>query len=121
MRGSRRILGALTLAIAAVAAAPAHAGEVDAACRANAAPAPVCVGAEKLGERASAECRRLGATPDEQCVLPLGHRVIRRAVDDYESSWTHRALAFQYALGRDVPLSDAPWIGTHNSFNSTSE
>ena len=28
---------------------------------------------------------------------------------------------FQYALGDGLPLRDAPWIGTHNSFNSATE
>ena len=101
--------------------AVAGAGEVDDACRANGGSASMCVGLEKAGERVSAECRRLGAASDEQCVVPLGHRVIRGAVDAYQSSWTHRALGLQYALGNDVPLANAPWIGTHNSFNSTSE
>jgi hypothetical protein len=39
----------------------------------------------------------------------------------YERSDTHRTLAFQYALAGDLPLRDAPWIGTHNSFNSSTE
>src|SRR3954469_14963244 len=43
------------------------------------------------------------------------------AIASYERSWTHRALAFQESLSRDVPLRDAPWIGTHNSFNSIAE
>lgn len=43
------------------------------------------------------------------------------AVAAYERSWTHRALAFQHALGDGVPLRDAPWVGTHNSFNSIAE
>ena len=30
-------------------------------------------------------------------------------------------LVFQYALGNDLPLRDAPWVGTHNSFNSIAE
>jgi hypothetical protein len=47
--------------------------------------------------------------------------VDRSAIAAHAASWTHRALAFQYALGHDLPFRDAPWIGTHNSFNSTSE
>ncbi len=43
------------------------------------------------------------------------------AVAAYEQSWTHRALAFQQRLSDGVPLRDAPWVGTHNSFNSIAE
>ncbi len=39
----------------------------------------------------------------------------------YERSWTHRALGLQSALGDDVGLRDAPFVGTHNSFNSIAE
>jgi hypothetical protein len=39
----------------------------------------------------------------------------------YEHSHTHRTLAFQYELGSALALRDAPWIGTHNSFNSATE
>src|SRR3954469_25265378 len=102
--------------------APAGAGPVDDACRHNDGPAPLCVGTEKVGERASAECRRPAVASDQQCAeVPAGHRVIRSEVDDYQSSDVHRRLALQYELGDDVPLANAPWIGTHNSFNSTSE
>jgi hypothetical protein len=79
-----------------------------------------CHGLRKVAERGSAECRRAGV-PDERCVLPLGSAVVRGEVDAHESSWLHRALSLQYELAADVPLRDAPWIGTHNSFNSTSE
>ena len=43
------------------------------------------------------------------------------AVAEYLASWTHRALAFQHALGDSVPLRNAQWVGTHNSFNSIEE
>jgi hypothetical protein len=125
MQGSRAgwgpaLTGMLMLCALALPSA-ASAGPVDDACRANGGTPSMCIGLSKVGERASAECRRLGATPDEQCVLPAGRRVIRSEVDAYQSSWTHRALGLQYALGEDAALRDAPWIGTHNSFNSTSE
>lgn len=41
--------------------------------------------------------------------------------EDYADSWLHRTLAFQYRIGNPLPLINAPLIGTHNSFNSTSE
>jgi hypothetical protein len=42
-------------------------------------------------------------------------------VEDFERSWAHAALGFQYELGGDVALRNAPWVTTHNSFNSTAE
>jgi hypothetical protein len=35
--------------------------------------------------------------------------------------WARSALADQYELGSSLPLRNAPWVGTHNSFNSTAE
>jgi hypothetical protein len=43
------------------------------------------------------------------------------AIRTYETSWTHRALGLQYQLAGDLPLGNAPWLGTHNSFNSIAE
>jgi hypothetical protein len=37
------------------------------------------------------------------------------------SEWTQRALDDQYELGSSLPMVNAPWVGTHNSFNSTAE
>lgn len=42
-------------------------------------------------------------------------------IQAYEKSWTHRTLAFQYQLANDVGFVDAPWLGTHNSFNSIAQ
>jgi hypothetical protein len=110
--------GAL-LAAGLPAAAPAQ--TLDQACRdAQLAPG-TCSGITKLSERAAAECRRRGLVPDESCTGPMGRRVIRAEVKAHESSWVHRTLGYQYELGNGVPLRDAPWVGTHNSFNSTSE
>jgi hypothetical protein len=44
-----------------------------------------------------------------------------QGVDAYASSWTHRALADQYELGSSLGMRNAPWVGTHNSFNSVAE
>jgi hypothetical protein len=43
------------------------------------------------------------------------------AIQAYEKSWTHRTLAFQYRLANDVTMVNAPWLGTHNSFNSIAQ
>jgi hypothetical protein len=38
-----------------------------------------------------------------------------------DPQWTQRALALQYELAGDMELRNAPWVGTHNSFNSRAE
>ena len=38
-----------------------------------------------------------------------------------EDAWIQPALADQYELGSTLPLRNAPWVGTHNSFNSPAE
>ncbi len=38
-----------------------------------------------------------------------------------DRAWVQRALALQYELADDVALANAPWISTHNSFNSQAE
>jgi hypothetical protein len=39
----------------------------------------------------------------------------------FGGSWVDRALRSQYRLAGDVEMRNAPWIGTHNSFNSVAE
>jgi hypothetical protein len=56
-------------------------------------------------------------TRDATAVL----QVSKPPIDAYLGSWAHRALGLQYALANDVPFRDAPWVGTHNSFNSIAE
>ncbi len=45
----------------------------------------------------------------------------RKAVEEYQQSWIHRALELQYDLGGDAPFRNSHWVGTHNSFNSVAE
>jgi hypothetical protein len=126
-RAGRRIAPALLAWIvvaagAALVPASAPAQDLDDTCENSGAPATTCVGMDKLAERASAECRRTAVASDQQCAaLPVGRDVIAAELDAYESSWTHRALGLQYELAGDVGFVDAPWLGTHNSFNSTAE
>ncbi len=47
-----------------------------------------------------------------------GQQTERRAAGP---DWAREALALQYELSSDVGYRDAPWVGTHNSFNSTAE
>jgi hypothetical protein len=43
------------------------------------------------------------------------------AAATFQGSWVDRALGLQYRLAGDVALRNAPFIGTHNSFNSVAE
>jgi hypothetical protein len=38
-----------------------------------------------------------------------------------DRAWVQRSLALQYELESDVPLRNAPWVYTHNSYNSDAE
>ncbi len=76
-----------------------------------------CIGLQKLADGAANECRDLGL-PESQCGLPLSQPVRKAAVAAYRGSWAHRAVAFQYRLGAALPLTEAQWLGTHNSFNT---
>ncbi len=80
-----------------------------------------CHGGEQLISDASAICRYTGAAPDESCNTPLGPQATRAAVDAFQGSWVDRALRLQYDLEGDVGFVNAPWVGTHNSFNSVAE
>ncbi len=43
------------------------------------------------------------------------------AAEAADADWVQRALGSQYELGSEIGFANAPWIGTHNSFNSTAE
>ncbi|EUA06429.1 hypothetical protein I546_5623 [Mycobacterium kansasii 732] len=74
----------------------------------------------KFADAVAAECRRVGIA-DTHCTLPLAHKVTQAGRDAYLRSWVHRTAQFQYALADPVPISQAQWLGTHNSFNSLSD
>lgn len=68
----------------------------------------------------AAACRRDTPATDEQCAqVPLSPAVTEAALASYERSLTHRQLQLQFHLADDVPFARAPWLGTHNSFNTT--
>jgi hypothetical protein len=106
--GPKLILRAAALAAAlATTVAPAYATDD-----------PATTLASKAGSALSAECRDNGQ-PEETCnQIPVGNHASQAAVAAYADSWTHRALTLQYQLAGDVPFANAPWVGTHNSFNS---
>src|SRR3954470_5366140 len=103
-------------------AGTAHAGPVKDSCMGvDPRLGGPCRGAEVFAAEGSALCRYSGAVPEEDCATPIPPRVSHKLIDAYQDSWLHRTLAFQYELGSDLPLRNAFWIGTHNSFNSASE
>src|SRR3954468_2402720 len=103
--------------VACLLAGPARAQTADGTCgQASPSSAP-CIGMDKLAEAAAAECRRVGL-PDASCALPLGHQGSGKIAKEYRRSWLHRAAACQYGLPHALPLQQAQWLGTHNSFNS---
>src|SRR5437588_10739553 len=89
---------------------------LDGTCQQASPSAATCIGLDKLADAAATECRSAGL-PDSECVLPLGHQVLAAERDAYLRSWVHRAVTFQYQLGGSLPLGQAQWLGTHNSFN----
>src|SRR5436309_878124 len=112
------IAAAAALVSASGIGAAAKAKPFDDACRQASPSAMACIGADKVDEAAAAECRSAGAPEDGCAATPAGHDVRRSELDAYAGSWTHRAAQFQYRLGNSVPLGDAQWVGTHNSFNT---
>ena len=86
-----------------------------------AAPAAADYGddCEPLGEQVqTTACHGADVVSRDAAAATADHEP---AVRDHLASWAHRALAFQHALGDTVPLRNAQWIGTHNSFNSIAE
>jgi hypothetical protein len=81
-------------------------------------------GPQRIVEQASADtaaaCRRDVPASDEQCnAVPLSPEVTEASVASYEKGEVHRALQLQYDLGNELPFRSAPWLGTHNSFNTS--
>jgi len=128
--GGRRIgllaIGAVLLLASSLASAPsATAQEVDddaTACPIAAVPeigARACKSQESGTWLAAQGCRQVDALQEPVCPSIDGRPVHPAAMDDYESSWLHRALALQGQLDLDVPLSRALLPHTHNSANSS--
>jgi hypothetical protein len=111
----------LLLALLLVTAAPASAGPlVDTCGTADARLTGLCRGGEVFVSQGQAVCRNTTGR-DALCTTPLGPKVSRKKVARHEKTWLHRALASQYELGSSLPFREAPWLGTHNSFNAASE
>ena len=114
------LAAASTLIVSCGLSAAAKAKPFDDACGQASPNASVCIGADKLNEAGAAECRAAGAPEDACAATPAGHDVRASELEAYAHSWVHQAAQFQYKLGNAVPLGDAQWLGTHNSFNTDS-
>ncbi|MCW3041364.1 MAG: conserved hypothetical secreted protein, partial [Solirubrobacterales bacterium] len=121
MPAVRRSLILLLTAVAGVAVPPAAAQSPSAptasTCGVLSPIAAPCTLIGKAADAAAAACRRAGV-PDDRCTLPLSHEVTASARRAYLASPVHRNAVFQYALGDALPLGQASFLGTHNSFNS---
>ena len=102
------VIGALTLALVGFAPVIAGAAVGDPPCPPGTSPdlaGLACVFVDKTVTGIDAQTQ---AAATEQ------------AVAAQESSWLGRALELQHHLGDTLPLRDAMWVGTHNSFNTVS-
>jgi hypothetical protein len=102
---------ALAAALVGAALLPATAAATSGPLRDTCAPASqqvktVCYGGDVI-------------TRDAQAYADPGR--FEAALQAYGRSWTHRTLAFQYELANSVAMVNAPWLGTHNSFNSIAQ
>jgi hypothetical protein len=131
VRGLTRVALVGVLVVGAVSVLPARAQEapgpvgpaVVGGCRAigGADADPFCRTLEQATRVASQLCRTATAHRDEAaavCAQTNGLVISEESVAGYEASWVHEAHRLQRALDRDVPLYDALFPGTHNSYNS---
>jgi hypothetical protein len=80
---------------------------------------PICKLVEQFMFGAASLCRQLAGVPPEFCALLSGELISDSEVQAYENGWTANALALQRRLGEPLPLRDADFPATHNSFNWT--
>jgi hypothetical protein len=67
---------------------------------------------------AASVCRQLTA-PTSVCALMSGLRIGEEEIASFEAGPLARALQLQRELGVSLPLRDAEFLSTHNSFNAT--
>jgi hypothetical protein len=114
------LLASLAVIAASATSGVAKAKPLDDACWSSSPNASICLGGQKLNEAAAATCRTTAAPNDACANTPMGHDVLTSELAAYRTSWLHRTAQFQFDLGNSVPLRDAQWLGTHNSFNTDS-
>lgn len=134
IRGMRALVAAaLALAALPLAAGPATAthteplepngGQLVDECHGSSPSPGMCRQLEQL-TRLGAQACRFGRSatpvddPGDACSAVDGRAYSPAAMAHYEDSWIHRALSLQAHLDDGVPLHEALFPGTHNSFNS---
>src|SRR3954471_3498852 len=111
MRRALVLAGLLAVLVCCAPASAAPSGDAYTACaQADKRLGTMCYGADVAVRDGKATCRRAGGPCQPEA-----------DVSGWDRTWAHRALSLQYALGNDLGLRDAPWVGTHNSFNSIAE
>jgi hypothetical protein len=113
-----RVLLAAALLSGGLAAAPtpSTAGPLDDPCRELGAPERACRTAQVVAEGIAQTCRV--AAPDATCSTVDGEPIDRAAVAAFAAGPTAEALRLQSRLGDTLPLRDAVFVATHNSYNS---
>jgi hypothetical protein len=74
-------------------------------------------GEEQLHQELGQLCR-YPTDASRSCDALDGYHLDEAQVQAYEAGWIHHAIGLQRALDEDVPLKDALFPHTHNSFNS---
>jgi hypothetical protein len=65
--------------------------------------------------------RRVRTTLSVFALVLAAPAVAGAAAPQAEPGWTQRALGIQYEVASDVGWANMPWVGTHNSYNSTAQ
>lgn len=108
------VLLATTIVVAPV-RAQSGADLVD-ACRSSGGSEQLCLGIKHEIEMAGRVCRSAGG--GDACNSIDGRQINKFLVDAHERSWLAGALSLQHSLGDDLPIHEAFWAHTHNSFNN---
>ncbi|MGH2727479.1 MAG: hypothetical protein ACRDKS_10970 [Actinomycetota bacterium] len=121
MRAHRAAAAAALVLVAALGAARSDPSYQTLAeqCRAIGGSERLCMSIEAFGSAVAHVCRYAGG-PDDVCAFFKGKVISSALVDTYETTWVHKALTLQRALGSSLPLGEALFPATHNSFNSAS-
>jgi hypothetical protein len=81
----------------------------------------LCKSVDTAAVLAAIACGKLGVDPPICDELTDGRPTDPAAVDGFEHSWVHRALALQERLSFGQPLLNTLLPHTHNSFNAATE
>ncbi|MFP5308462.1 MAG: hypothetical protein ACLGIR_02665 [Actinomycetes bacterium] len=116
-RALRVLLAALVLAAGLAAApAPTPAGPLDDPCRELGAPERACRTVQVVAEGLAQTCRVAAA--DGTCATLDGDPIDPAEVAAFAAGPVAESLRLQSRLGDVLPLRDAVFVSTHNSFNA---